>query len=352
MEDSLKDINLKNNDLENLEDKNIPNTKIITNIEINQSLSNQNNKDELLKNENSKEINENSDKDNLKSSIDNDDTESLKSLKENSEIVISKNSRNSNKRINISLKEESKGTYNKRFTKANYSYLNRFIDYEKRKESKIFQLQKEKNDKEKKNLKKKPFISRKSVELISRLNLNDNILERMNDEEKKAKDRKEKLIQKINMEREKKKKEIEKPNSYNIKLTKFDNKFDKIYNEMMKKDEKLKSKINAFSDMVKEYEMRECVFQPNFFKYNNKNEDNKKKKRISSSDVTKRLYNDEIKNRRNRINQLNEKYKLTFKPTISNKSVDLAMRKREKMRLSSKEKNDEIKNNLDENEME
>jgi len=352
MEDSLKDINLKNNDLENLEDKNIPNTKIITNIEINQSLSNQNNKDELLKNENSKEINENSDKDNLKSSIDNDDTESLKSLKENSEIVISKNSRNSNKRINISLKEESKGTYNKRFTKANYSYLNRFIDYEKRKESKIFQLQKEKNDKEKKNLKKKPFISRKSVELISRLNLNDNILERMNDEEKKAKDRKEKLIQKINMEREKKKKEIEKPNSYNIKLTKFDNKFDKIYNEMMKKDEKLKSKINAFSDMVKEYEMRECVFQPNFFKYNNKNEDNKKKKRISSSDVTKRLYNDEIKNRRNRINQLNEKYKLTFKPTISNKSVDLAMRKREKMRLSSKEKNDELKNNLDENEME
>ena len=352
MEDSLKDINLKNNDLENLEDKNIPNTKIITNIEINQSLSNQNNKDELLKNENSKEINENSDKDNLKSSIDNDDTESLKSLKENSEIVISKNSRNSNKRINISLKEESKGTYNKRFTKANYSYLNRFIDYEKRKESKIFQLQKEKNDNEKKKLKKKPFISRKSVELISRLNLNDNILERMNDEEKKAKDRKEKLIQKINMEREKKKKEIEKPNSYNIKLTKFDNKFDKIYNEMMKKDEKLKSKINAFSDMVKEYEMRECVFQPNFFKYNNKNEDNKKKKRISSSDVTKRLYNDEIKNRRNRINQLNEKYKLTFKPTISNKSVDLAMRKREKMRLSSKEKNDELKNNLDENEME
>jgi hypothetical protein len=351
MEDSLKDINLKNNDLENLEEKKIPNTNIITNIEINQSLSNQINNEDILKNKNSKEINENSDKDNHKSSIDNNDSESLKSLKEDSEIVCPKNSRNNNKRINISLKEESKGTYNKRFTKTNYSYLNRFIDYEKRKESKIFQLQKQKNDKEKKNLKKKPIISRKSVELISRLNLNDNILERMNDEEKKAKDRKEKLIQKINMEREKKKKEIEKPNSYNIKLTKFDNKFDKIYNEMMKKDEKLKSKINAFSDMVKEYEMRECVFQPNFFKYNNKIDDNKRKKRISSSDVTKRLYNDEIKNRRNRINQLNEKYKLTFKPNISNKSVDLAIRKREKMRLSQ-EKNDEIKNNLDENNIE
>lgn len=88
-----------------------------------------------------------------------------------------------------------------------------------------------------------------------------------------------------------------------------------------------------------------------FFKYNNKIDDNKRKKRISSSDVTKRLYNDEIKNRRNRINQLNEKYKLTFKPNISNKSVDLAIRKREKMRLSQ-EKNDEIKNNLDENNIE
>ena len=61
MEDSLKDINLKNNDLENLEEKKIPNTNIITNIEINQSLSNQINNEDILKNKNSKEINENSD---------------------------------------------------------------------------------------------------------------------------------------------------------------------------------------------------------------------------------------------------------------------------------------------------
>jgi len=81
---------------------------------------------------------------------------------------------------------------------------------------KIAQMQKIQNENEKKKLKKKPAISRKSVELISRMNLNDDILERMNDEEKKTKDKKEKLIQKINKEREKRKKEIEKPNQFNI----------------------------------------------------------------------------------------------------------------------------------------
>ena len=122
---------------------------------------------------------------------------------------------------------------------------------------------------------------------------------------------------------------------------------------MMKKEENLKSKINAFSDMVKEYEMRECVFQPNVFKYNNQNDDNnKKKKRISSSDVTRRLYNEEIQNRRNRKNKLKEKYKLAFKPVISNKSLDLALKKREKMKLASKENVDNIQNNLDENDVE
>ena len=42
--------------------------------------------------------------------------------------------------------------------------------------------------------------------MISKLKLNDNILERMNDEEKKTKDKIDKLAKKINKEREKKKK--------------------------------------------------------------------------------------------------------------------------------------------------
>ena len=182
------------------------------------------------------------------------------------------------------------------------------------------------------------------------MNLNDDILERMNDEEKKTKDKKEKLIQKINKEREKRKKEIEKPNQFNIKTTKFDNKFDKVYNEMMRKEENIKSKINAFADMVQKYEMRECVFQPNLYKYNNKKDGNNKiKRRVSSCDITKRLYDEEIKNRRNRINKLNEKYKLTFKPKISNKSVDLALKRREKIKLLSKEDTKEEDDNSNSN---
>ena len=34
---------------------------------------------------------------------------------------------------------------------------------------------------------------------------------------------------------------------------------------MMRKEENINSKINAFADMVHKYEMRECVFQPNLY---------------------------------------------------------------------------------------
>ena len=61
----------------------------------------------------------------------------MENLKGHSAIIRSKNSKNSDKLINISLKEESKCNYNKKLSKENYSYLNRFIDYEKRKESKM-----------------------------------------------------------------------------------------------------------------------------------------------------------------------------------------------------------------------
>ena len=347
MEESLKVNDMKNQNIYNIENNNLSNIQIITNIAINQSLGKQNTKSLDLNNENKNEIDENYNNDKLGNSLEDIITDNLR---EHSAIVSKINSRNDNNRINISLKDEKQGTYNKRLTKENYSYLNRFIDYEKRKEMKIAQMQKIQNENEKKKLKKKPAISRKSVELISRMNLNDDILERMNDEEKKTKDKKEKLIQKINKEREKRKKEIEKPNQFNIKTTKFDNKFDKVYNEMMRKEENIKSKINAFADMVQKYEMRECVFQPNLYKYNNKKYGNNKiKRRVSSCDITKRLYDEEIKNRRNRINKLNEKYKLTFKPKISNKSVDLALKRREKIKLLSKEDTKEEDDNSNSN---
>ena len=346
MQESLNNNETKNTNVYNIENNNNSNIQIITNIAINQSLSNQSKKNEELINENKEEINQSFNKSELQNSIDNIITENLR---EHSAIVGKLNSRNDSKHINISLKQETKGTYSKRLTKQNYTYLNRFIDYEKRKEKKISQMKKEQNENEKKTLTQKPRISRKSVELISRLKLNDDILERMNDEEKKTRDKIDKLAKKINKERERKKKEIEKPNQFNIKITKMDNRFDKVYREMMKKEENLKLKINAFADMVKEYEMRECIFQPNIKKHNDKDENGKHKKRVSSCEVIRRLYNDEIKNKRNRMNKLNEKYKLTFRPTISNKSVDLALKKREKMKLESEEKNKAKNKDLDEN---
>ena len=60
-------------------------------------------------------------------------------------------------------------------------------------------------------------------------------------------------------------------------------------------------------------------------------------------------YHDEIKNKRKKMNKLNEKYKLSFRPTISNKSVDLALKKREKMKLESEEKIKLKNKELDEN---
>ena len=115
MKESLKDEIKKNNEIDNLEDKPISSANILTNIAINKSLLNKN----IEKDKNNFE--------NYKDNIDH-------TLKEHSSIIDSMNSRDNTKRINISLKEES--TYTKKSSKGNYSYLNRFIDYEKRKENK------------------------------------------------------------------------------------------------------------------------------------------------------------------------------------------------------------------------
>ena len=152
MEESLKDNDMKNQNIYNIENNNLSNIQIITNIAINQSLGKQNIKSLDLNNENKNEIDENYNNDKLGNSLEDIITDNLR---EHSAIVSKINSRNDNNRINISLKDEKQGTYNKRLTKENYSYLNRFIDYEKRKEMKIAQMQKIQNENEKKKLKKK-----------------------------------------------------------------------------------------------------------------------------------------------------------------------------------------------------
>ena len=217
----------------------------------------------------------------------------------------------------------------KTYSQEDMPFLSRFINYEKRKEEKILVMKKEMDIKEKIQLKKKPHISRKSLELASKIHLEDDFLKRQEDEDKKEKIKQEKLIEKIKNERAKKKEEIEKPLEFNIKPTTFDKKFDKIYKEMLKKEESTKEKLIAFSDVVNQYNMRECVFQPNINR-DEENDEKKAKKRLNSAEITKRLYHDDLKNMASKKENLEQKYKYSFKPTIGEKSLELALKRKKK----------------------
>ena len=243
--------------------------------------------------------------------------------------------------VNTNKSDKSKDyQMKKRYSQENLSYINRFINYEKKKEEKLSEMKKEIDEKEKTKIKKKPNISRKSVELVSRINLKDSFLERMEEEEKKSKVKQEKLIEKIKNERAKKTEEMEKPLDFKIKKTTVDKKFNKIYQEMIKKEEIAKEKLNAFSNVVNEYEMRECSFQPNINRNEENNNDKKiRKRRLSSDEIIQRLYDDELKNKENKRENLEQKYKLTFKPTINEKSLELALKRKKYMEITEKEAN-------------
>jgi len=253
---------------------------------------------------------------------------------------------NSNNSENIDLNINNLYKKKKRLSQKNLSYLNRFIDYEKKKTEKITEMKKEIDEKEKEQLKKKPSISRKSVELISKIHLKDNFFERMEQEDKKAKEKKQKLIEKINNERNKKKEEIEKPLEFNIVHTPMDKRFNKVYQEMVKKDEDVKEKINIFSDVIKQYEMRECSFQP---KINRDEKNNNKKEKRNSNEIIERLYNDDIKDKEIKRENLEKKYQLSFKPKLNEKSLEMAKKRKKSVNYENKEinKNKDIKKNND-----
>ena len=158
------------------------------------------------------------------------------------------------------MKKELHFRRKKRLSKDNFNYQGGLINKQEKKEEKLSEIKKEVTEKGK--LKNK--LIRKSVEVTSRIPLIDNFLERMAEEEKRSKVKQEKLIERIKNERAKKVEEIEKPLDFKIKPTKIDKKFNKIYQEMIKKEEKAKEKLIAFSNFVNQYELKECVFQPNF----------------------------------------------------------------------------------------
>ena len=269
---------------------------------------------------------------------------SLDSLTSKSIEKINTNSNNNIENINNKYNIFKKG---KKLSQTNLSYLNRFIDYEKKKIEKISEMKKEIDEKEKDLLQKKPIISRKSVELINRKFIKDTFFERMEEEDKKAKIKKQKLIEKINNERIQKKKESEKPLEFDIKPTTIDKRFKKIYQEMLKKNEDAKEKLNIFSDVVKQYEMRECSFQPNI----NKDEKNNKKKKEKKSlyEITHRLYDNNIKNKENVRENLEQKYKLSFKPKINGKSLEMIKNRKKRIENENKKIDKNIHNKLDSN---
>ena len=51
---------------------------------------------------------------------------------------------------------------------------------------------------------------------------------------------------------------------------------------MLKKEQEVKNKFNAFSEIMYTYKMKECKFHPNINKYKNDEEIQKNKKRLNS----------------------------------------------------------------------
>ena len=275
-------------------------------------------------------------------------------LKQDVDLLYLKLSKKDNNKKDINILNNTMQLRKKRICsqpKENLSYYERFINYQKKKEEKLYQMRKELEENEKKTLKEKPNISQKSIQLTYNTYANENLFKRMKEKEKIAKEKKEKLIEKINKEREKKKEEEDRPLEFNIKSCKMDKKFQKIYQEMIKKDKELKVKISVFHDVVEEYKMRECSFHPQIntnYNINKENIDNnikKGKQRLNSSEfITQRLYDDDLTERKKYRENLEKKYKYNFKPKISEKSKNLAIKRKKRIELENKEERNDISN--------
>ena len=213
-------------------------------------------------------------------------------------------------------KNKNSASNNQNFNK----HYETMIEYEKKRLEKIMRLREHLKNVEIKKLKPKPEISKKSKELINNMKNNkDNIIQRMKEEEEKAKQRRKYLAEKIKEERKKRKEIQEKKPEFKIKKIKPDKKFNKFYTKMLENDKMKKQKFAKFTEVVKDYEMRECVFQPNLTEF-----DENRYKNLNSNKLIHRLYEEEIKKRDQKKKDLEKKYKPSFKPKINDTSIDLA----------------------------
>ena len=273
---------------------------------------------EKLKKDSIKEIKNNSDK---KNSIISTSIEKQDISDENLE-TISSNQRYNDSNNNLHNKVKKQKSKKKKSYEFS-EYYKKMEDFEKKKAEKILEMKKQLEKKEIKDLRQKPEICKGSIEIINNSNKTkkENVFERMKEKERKANERKMKLKEKINLERAKKKEEEDKPLEFKTNLKPINKKFNKIYHEMKKKNDKKKEEFKIFSEIVKEYERKECTFQPIINK--DEKESKVKHRKMNSCDIIQRLYDDEITNRIKRKKYLEKKYLPTFMPKINDASIGI-----------------------------
>ena len=290
---------------------------------------------EKLKNDLLKDIQNNSDNknSNKSTSIEKQDIseDNIEPLTSNNKFKINNSTTIKNKKV----RQKNKNQKIKDFSE----YYNKMKDYEKKKAEKIKELKKELENKEIKDLKEKPEISQKSKEIINNKNKKENLFERMKEKERIANEKKIKLKEKINLERAKKKEEEDKPLEFKTHLKPNNQKFNKVYYEMKRKNDKKKEDFKIFAEVVRQYEIRECKFQPNLNDEDIEEGETKiKHRKLNSCELIQRLYDNEIKNRIKKKEDLEQKYKPTFKPKINDISIEISNRRKLKLKSRIDEK--------------
>ena len=239
----------------------------------------------------------------------------------------SQSSLNNNDNKKISYIKFSSPTKSTKIPNKFNLFLERNEGFQRRQKENLDELQKGYEQNIKKLMKEKPEISYKSRLIDKKNSLPKNFLDRVKEQDDKFKQRKEKLKAKINLERAKKKEEIDKPLTFNKKSLE-DKKFNKIYEAMMERQKEVKDRFKIFNEVVNEYNMKECTFVPKINKYENDsqtNSDNESENKINkNNNIIKRLYNEEIEKRNKKKENLFNKYKPSFHPKINNNAERLS----------------------------
>jgi len=227
--------------------------------------------------------------------------------------------------------QKNKKTRNKKDTHLNghyFSYAQKLTQYQKKREENILNLKNTIAKEEREKYHGNPKMTKKSQLILQKKEKTKvNFFERIRNEEKKTKENLDKLKCKIKTEREERKREEEKPIEYNIKNKKPNKKFLKAYEQMMIRNQNAKEKRQMFSIILDEYKMKECKFQPEINK-NHKIFRKNSQKRYNSIETTKRLCDDEMIRRKEKKNDLLEKYKYTFRPKINEYSRNIVQNKK------------------------